>query len=233
MGFTELKLVEDDLVQKLEEKGWRFIPLDELGRDSYEEPLLIPNLIRALKRINSNTGLGEEEVNRVLNELKLTGTGIEGAKRILNFYKFGVPVTFEKEKVVKYVQLFDFEDIDNNESIVTRQIYYYGKDKIRTDIMLYVNGIPLIDIECKNPVSISESWYTAYKQIKDYENTVPELYKYVQIGVAAESEARYFPIVPWQEEVKVYEWRTEPPFHPPLVRGGRGGAEKGCIYSPN
>src|SRR3989304_700294 len=231
MGFTELKLVEDDLVQKLEEKGWRFIPLDDLERDSYEEPLLIPNLVRSLERINEEAEIGEEEINRVKNELKLTGTGIEGAKRILNFYKFGVPVKFEKEKVVKYVQLFDFEDVDNNESIVTRQIYYYGKDKIRTDIMLYVNGIPLIDIECKNPVSISESWYTAYKQIKDYENTVPELYKYVQIGVAAESEARYFPIVPWQEEVKVYEWRTEPPFHPPLVRGERGGSSKDSLDS--
>ncbi len=74
--------------------------------------------------------------------MKLTGTGIEGAKRILNFYKFGVPVKFEKEKVVKYVQLFDFEDIDNNEFIITRQVYYQGKDRIRTDIILYVNGIP-------------------------------------------------------------------------------------------
>src|SRR3972149_7721277 len=231
MGFTELKLVEDYIVQKLEEKGWRFVPSDDLERDSYEEPLLIPNLVRSLERINEEAELGEEEINRVKNELKLTGTGIEGAKRILNFYKFGVPVKFEKEKVVKYVQLFDFEDVDNNESIVTRQIYYYGKDKIRTDIMLYVNGIPLIDIECKNPVSVSESWETAYKQIKDYESTVPELYKYVQIGVAAESEARYFPIVPWQEEVKVYEWRTEPPFHPPLVRGERGGSSKDSIDS--
>ena len=141
--------------------------------------------------------------------MKLTGTGIEGAKRILNYYKFGVPVKFEKEKVVKYVQLFDFEDIDNNEFIITRQVYYQGKDRIRTDIILYVNGIPIVDIECKNPTNISESWFNAYKQIKDYERTVPELYKYIQIGIAAESQARYFPIVPWQEEVKTHEWREE------------------------
>jgi len=209
--FTEKTIVEDYVVQKLEEKGWRFVPPDDLERDSYEEPLLIPNLLRALERINEEAEIGEEEINRVKNELKLTGTGIEGAKRILNFYKFGVPVKFEKEKVVKYVQLFDFDDVDNNEFIVTRQVYYYGKDKIRTDIVLYVNGIPLVNIECKNPVSVSESWYTAYKQIKDYENIVPELYKYAQIGVAAESQARYFPIVPWQkqEEVKTHEWQEE------------------------
>ena len=229
----EKTAVEDYLVEKLQEKGWKFISADDLERDTYEEPLLIPNLVRALKRINAayskqhtvnretiqtipstvyripSTEVGDEEINKVINELKLTVTGHEGAKRILNYYKFGVPVKFEKEKVVKYVRLFDFEDIDNNEFVITRQVYYQGKDRIRTDIVLYVNGIPLVDIECKNPTNISESWFNAYKQIKDYEKTVPELYKYVQIGVAAESQARYFPIVPWQEEVKTYEWRDE------------------------
>ncbi len=241
--FSESIVVEDYFLNKLHEKGWKFVAADDLERDAYEEPLLIPNLVRALSKINKESGIGNEEINKVINELKMTVTGHEGAKRILNFYKFGVPVKFEKEKVVKYVQLFDpfdgaqarpfktgentplrvnpeqtlalrggrrvdFEDVSNNEFIITRQVYYQGKDRIRTDIILYVNGIPLVDIECKNPTNISESWFNAYKQIKDYEQLVPELYKYIQIGVAAESQARYFPIVPWQEDVKTYEWRV-------------------------
>jgi type I restriction enzyme R subunit len=141
--------------------------------------------------------------------LKFKGSGIEGAKQILNFYKFGVPVKFEKERVVKYVQLFDYGNIENNEFIITRQVSYDGRERIRTDIMLYVNGVPLVNIECKNPASLAESWFNAYRQIKDYEGIVPELYKYVQIGVACEAKAMYFPIVPWQDEVKVHEWREE------------------------
>ncbi len=207
--FSEKNLVEDYIVEKLQGKGWKFVPADDLERDSYEEPLLIPNLIRALKRINEKIGIGDEEIRQVLNELKFKGSGIEGAKQILNFYKFGIPVKFEKERVVKYVQLFDYNNIENNEFIISRQVIYDGKERIRTDIMLYVNGIPLVNIECKNPASLSESWFNAYKQIKDYERIVPELYKYVQLGVAAESKAKYFPIVPWQEEVKVHEWREE------------------------
>lgn len=54
-----------------------------------------------------------------------------------------------------------------------------------------------------------KNWYTAYKQIKDYEKIVPELYKYVQIGIAAENTARCFPIIPWQDEVRTDEWRAE------------------------
>jgi type I restriction enzyme R subunit len=73
--------------------------------------------------------------------------------------------------------------------------------------MLYVNGIPLINIELKNPASFSESWHDAYIQIKDYEKTIPELYKYVQIGVAAEQIARYFAIAPWLKDVGAYEWK--------------------------
>ncbi len=207
MDFSEKKLVEDYILKKLAEKGWSFVPADSLERDSYKEPLLIPNLRNALERINKEIGIGDDEINKALNELMLTATGPEGSKQILNFYKFGIPIKFEREKTVHYIHLFDHKNIERNEFIVTRQVHYDGRERIRTDLMLYINGIPLVNIECKNPVSLSENWFNAYKQIKDYEKTVPELYKYVQIGVAAESCAKFFPIVPWQSEVKVNEWK--------------------------
>ena len=209
MVFSEKSLVEDYIVSKLQKVGWKFIPSDELERDSYEEPLLLPNLARAIARINEKIGIGDEEIKRAVNELTFTTVGVEGAKRILDFYKSGVPVKFEKERVVKYVQVFDYENIENNEFIVTRQVPYLGREKIRTDIILYVNGVPLVNIECKDPTNISESWHNAYRQIKAYERSVPELYKFAQIGIAAESVAKYFPIVPWQDEANTHEWRAD------------------------
>lgn len=207
--FTEAKICEDYILQLLQEKGWIFVPADSLEREDYKEPLLIPNLSRALERINKESNISDEEIKKTINELILTGSGIEGAKKILNFYRFGIPVKFEKERVVKYVQLFDYNDIENNEFIITRQAIYDGRERIRTDLILYVNGIPLVSIECKNPTVIAESWFNAYRQIKDYESKVPELFKYVQIGVAVEAVAKYFPIVQWKDEVKAEEWRME------------------------
>ena len=169
MAFIE-KNLEDYIINKLKENGWKFVSADSLERVSYEEPLLISSLSKSLEIINKKSGIGNEEINKVINILKLTGTGIEGAKAILNYYKFGIPVKFEKEKVVKYVKLFDFKNTDNNEFIVSRQVYYHGRDFIRVDIVLYVNGIPVVNIECKNPLTVSESWHTAYKQIIDYKN---------------------------------------------------------------
>jgi len=209
MKFTEKIIVEDYIIEKLQNKGWQFIPSDELERENLEEPLLIPNLIRSIQKINKNLDVGDEEINKILNELRLTGSGHEGSKRILNFYKFGIPVKFEKDRVVKFIRLFDYDNIENNEFIVTRQVIYKGRDNIRTDIILYINGIPLVNIECKNPAEVGVSWYDAYKQIKDYENKIHELYKYVQIGVAAESKAKYFPIVPWLDDVNISEWRED------------------------
>ena len=208
MAFIEENL-EDYIISKFEKKGWKFIPANNLERVSYEEPLLIPSLSKNLKVINKKSGIGNDEINKVINILKLTGTGIEGSKAILNYFKFGIPVKFEKEKTVKYVKLFDFQDIVNNEFVASRQVYYSGRDLIRVDIILYINGIPVANIECKNPLIVSESWYTAYRQIIDYKNTVPELYKYIQIGVAAEVTARYFPVVTWREEVLTHLWRCE------------------------
>jgi type I restriction enzyme R subunit len=207
--FNEKSLVEDYFAKELESRGWTFIPSDNLERESLEEPILVANLVRALKRLNADVGISDEEITQVLNELKLKPSGPEGAKQILNYLKEGTPVKFEKERVVHYVKLFDYKDITNNEFILSRQIIHQaGNKQIRNDMILYVNGIPLVNIECKNPASLTENWYDAYVQIRDYANTVPELYKYVQVGVAAEQTAKYFAPVPWQqEETKIHQWR--------------------------
>src|SRR3990170_4890495 len=112
--FSENSLVEDYFVQELQEKGWKFIQADNLERENLEEPLLTPALIRALKRLNANIGVGDEEIKQVLNELKLKSSGSEGSKQILNYLKYGIPIKFEKERVVKYVRLFDYDNIQNN-----------------------------------------------------------------------------------------------------------------------
>ena len=209
MKSLEAILVEDPLVEKLRANDWTFIPADQLERESYKEPLLINTLIRAIKKINKDIPMEEKEIWLALRELQSRSSGIEASKQILLFMKSGIPIRLEKARTVEYIQLFDYNNLENNEFIVSRQINHEGKERIRNDIILYVNGIPIVNIECKDPASLTEDWHTAYAQIKEYEQTVPELYKYVQIGMAAEQVVKFFPIVPWQEEIKVDEWKIE------------------------
>ena len=60
--FSEKSLVEDYIIEKLIEKGWSFVPANELERESFTEPLLLNNLVRAIKRLNENKGIGDEEL---------------------------------------------------------------------------------------------------------------------------------------------------------------------------
>ncbi|HOL22198.1 MAG TPA: HsdR family type I site-specific deoxyribonuclease [bacterium] len=209
MEKYEKKLVEDYIGEKLEEIGWKFVVAGELKRESTREPLLFENLKEAITRINRDKNIGDEEIKKVMDEIKLLQNEQEGIKKFLHYLKYGIGIKFEKERVVKIVDLIDYENPDNNEFIFSKQVHFRGSDLIIPDIVLYVNGIPLVEIECKSPVDIRTDWQSGYNQIKNYEKIVPELYKYVQIGISLCEKVRYFPIVPWTEKGDVYIWKKD------------------------
>ena len=210
MGLQwERKFVEDPIIEKLQEKGWRYVEAKDLNRVGIDEPLLVEDLKRKIREINKDVELTDRDLNNVINELKGCYNDQNGHKRILAYFKYGVPIKTEKEGIVKYVQLFDYENPGDNDFIFTNQVEFWGRDKIRLDLLLFVNGIPLVNIECKNPYTSKVDYYSAYKQIKRYEREFPELYKYVQIGVAFAERVKYFPIVPWREDVRMEVWRSD------------------------
>jgi len=203
-------LVEDYIVDRLVNiKGWRFVESIRLRRDNLNESLLIPDLIDAIKRINSDVELTESDINRVLSELKLSPSNMEGAKNVLRSLKLGVPIKLEKERTVKYIRLIDYANPENNDFVVSRQVRFIGAGEIRADIILYVNGIPLVLIECKTPIKPYSTLQEAYTQVKRYERTVPELFKYVQFSIVAEWNANYFPNTTEGKDTPQEKWRVE------------------------
>jgi type I restriction enzyme R subunit len=205
----EKKLVEDFVLEKLQQIGWRYIEADKLNRLSYDEPLLLDNLKTKILEINKDAQLTDEDIKKVINKLQSAYTDQNGHKEILSFLKFGVPIKTEKERLVKNIYLFDESNIENNEFIFTNQFEFIGRDNVRLDIVLFVNGIPLVNIECKNPYTAKTNYYDAFKQIKRYEKAAPELYKYIQIGIGYAEKIKYFPIVPWHDEVDQFVWKWE------------------------
>ncbi|MDG6250434.1 HsdR family type I site-specific deoxyribonuclease, partial [Methanocalculus sp.] len=221
MKSLESTLVELPLIQLLKEKGWVYIPGDNLERDSFREPLLISTLVRKIQSLNPDIELEDTEIWHIIRELQMRGNGPEDQKKILEFFKYGVSIRIEKIREVRYIRLFDFTSPLNNEFFVSNQVIHEGRgeqgdQRQRNDIILYINGIPLVNIECKSPATLTENWTNAFNQIKGYEQTIPELYKYVQIGVAGEQIFKYFPIVPWMKGVQVDEWRLEKEEYDPL-----------------
>jgi len=205
----EKKLVEDWAIKKLKEKGWNYVEAENLNRLSFDEPLILDDLKKKILEINKDTELVEEDLNGVINKLKYASTDQNGHKEILKYLKYGVPIKTEKERIVKNIQLFDYRNFENNDFVVTNQFKFLGRENIRLDILLIVNGIPLVNIECKNPYTDKTNYFDAYKQIKRYEKVAPELYKYIQIGIGFAEVVKYFPIVPWLEDVKREVWKWE------------------------
>jgi len=185
---------EGPIIERLKNLGWEYRRGVEVLEDE-REPLLITRLKRAIIRIN---GVSESEAERVINILRTTPFGVEGSRRVLEYLKEGVPLRDEETGEPKRVLLIDYRNIENNEFLVANQVGYPFRTKI-PDLVLYINGIPLVLIECKR---LKRDWKKAYRQIKGYEKEMPELFKYVQFSIAAGDRVVYFPNVPWLEDVR-------------------------------
>lgn len=108
------------------------------------------------------------------------------------------------------IRLIDFGDIEQNSFVVTQQFTFRaGKTEKRPDLMLLVNGLPLVLIEAKTPVRSSQSWLDGALQVHDdYDQNVPELFVPNVFSVATEGkEYRYgsvrMPVDLWGP------WRTD------------------------
>ena len=143
MNQNELEL-ENYFTEELGKLGWKFVRSDLLDRIGSDEQLLELELASKIESLNESKGITDEDVKHVINELKFTTTSEEGAKKILNYYKNGVPVKYENDGVVKFTKLFDYDDIENNSFTLSRQVIHSGAERIKNDIILYVNGIPLV-----------------------------------------------------------------------------------------
>ncbi|MBC7328465.1 HsdR family type I site-specific deoxyribonuclease, partial [bacterium] len=223
MPYTEKGTVEDFIVKELQALGWRFVEPREINslRDGdTQQPILTTTLKNSLRRINKKLNLSDANINFVIDSLiKFIPSNIEGVRRFLDFFKNGILVPLSKEKKQEVVKLVDFDNPQANEFLFTRQFTLESlTSSIRADILLFINGIPLVLIECKSPTREEISWLDAYRQIKRYEETVPELFKYVQFSIATDGiTTRYFPnsFAPESEEqTSLSEWKDPYPFEP-------------------
>ena len=201
--------LEDYIVDELVRRGWRYVDSSSLEREGLDKPLLYGVLRRKIREFNP--GVSEEDISEAISLLEGRTYGPKGGREVLEYLKFGVPVKLSETRTSARLKLIDYSNPGRNVFIVSRQVTHVGVREIRNDMVLYVNGIPLVNIEVKSPTDPGVSWRDSFLQIKRYEQDVPELYKYVQVGVAVEAVARYFPIVPWVrvDAVPIYEWREK------------------------
>ncbi len=218
MNYTEKGTVEDFTIQELQKLGWRYVSPEEIKqirKENYEEPLILEALKSAIQKVNQDVEFTDADLDFIITSLKRIPSNIEGIRVFLDVFRNGLLVPLQKEGKEKVIKLIDLENIENNEFLVTNQFRVeVPKGNIRADIVLFVNGIPLVLIECKNPTQERVDWTDAYKQIKRYEEQAPELFKYVQFSIATDGIKTYYFPHSFNEENKdsLSVWKDPYPF---------------------
>ncbi|MDP8220359.1 MAG: HsdR family type I site-specific deoxyribonuclease, partial [Candidatus Stygibacter frigidus] len=180
--------VEDFVIELLEEQGYHYIYAPDISHDSdrperksYEDVLLIERLREAVSRINS--GVPFEAQKEAIKEIER----LHSPELIANNESFhrmlteGINVTYQKggQQRGDLVWLVDFEEPLNNDFVVANQftVIENGVNK-RPDVIIFINGLPLVVIELKNPTDENATIRSAYKQLQTYKAMIPGLFTY-------------------------------------------------------
>ncbi len=171
----------------VEKLGYKHINAWEkqlLGRNSLKEVVLTDKLKTNLIKLNKQ--IPETSIDYAVSEItksRATLTPVLANKEVYELIKNGVPVAYKNEQGSEendYIKIIDFSPNNENEFLLVSQlsIEYQQTQNItrRPDLLLYVNGLPLVMIELKNATEKVKTGYD--KNLKDYQRDIPQLLWY-------------------------------------------------------
>lgn len=175
--------------------GWHHLPTEHIPRQTHEV-LVEPWIRDALIHLNSEIAADPDRADEVLYKLRaivlsVRGDGLIKANEEMTAWLRGersMPFGANHEHVS--IRLIDFDNLENNQYVVTNQfVVRSGPAERRADLVLLVNGLPLVVIEAKTPVRQAVSWLDGALQVHDdYERNVPELFVANVFSVASEGK---------------------------------------------
>lgn len=214
-------MTEDQLEQEvlgwLAEVGYRVVcgydvapDSDKPWRANFNQVLLLDQLRGAIARLNPSVPMvaREDALAQVVN--LDTPAQLSANRAFHRLLVNGVPVQYQRdgETVGDFVRLVDFENPAANEWLAINQFTIKGpKHTRRPDIILFVNGLPLVVLELKNPADVHADIWKAFDQLQTYKEQIPDLFQYNEIMIASDgSEARMGSLSADAE--RFMQWRT-------------------------
>ena len=248
-ALNEFSQAEEPARVLLERLGWNYAPREALAMERSEERevLLKGRLRAALLRLNE--WLTEEQAERVIFEMEhVNEVGIARNQKIHEYLTFGLPLTVNTThgQDSRNVRFFDFAHPDGglNEFVVTTQFRVrLGNEKsdteddqrvIKPDLVLFVNGIPLVVMEAKSP-SLLDVWKSqAVRQLHRYQEAgpewhgtgAPELFHYNLLCIAHCGASAAYAATDAPENA-YFQWKSVAPYSEDEVRERLGAEPQG------
>lgn len=215
MTFTELNSVEHYIIHQLSSINlnnenvsltplkpygaeWQYQSSEQLDRD--ENKVLIESLIKeALVRLNPEISAKPELADEVIYKLRtilisVNQVGLVKANKEFSMWLTGqktMPFGESNEHVS--VRLIDFDNLSNNQYVITNQYRIHNRETKIPDVVMMINGIPVVVGEAKTPIRPSISWLDGANEVHNiYEKTVPQLFVPNILSFATEGKELFY-----------------------------------------
>lgn len=208
MPYTESSY-ENAIIQLFEEMGYTHAYGPDVVRD-YKVPYYADELTAALYRLNPS--LPDDAIADAFYKLTNYENGelIQKNAVFMDYLQNGVEVRYHEkdEERSALCYLIDYQNTDNNSFVVANQWTFIENEEKRPDVLLFINGLPVVLMELKSPSREETDASEAYTQIRNYMHAIPSMFIYNTICVMSDlSENRAGTITSGED--RFMEWKTK------------------------
>lgn len=189
--------------------GYEYAYGPDIERDFYS-PLYEEVLLDSLYRLNR--GLPDDAIQDALFKLKNFENGelVQKNAVFMDYLQNGIPVRYfvEGEERSSIVYLVDYKNPDNNSFIVANQWTFIENSNKRPDVILFLNGLPVVLVELKSPSREETDASEAYRQLRNYMKEIPSMFIYNAICVMSDQLTSKTGTITSGED-RFMEWKTK------------------------
>mgnify|MGYP002679733984 CR=1 FL=1 len=189
--------------------GYEYAYGPDIERDFYS-PLYEDILLDSL--YNLNRGLPDDAIQDALSKLKNIENGelVQKNAVFMDYLQNGIPVRYfvDGEERSSIVYLVDYKNPDNNSFIVANQWTFIENSNKRPDVILFLNGLPVVLVELKSPSREETDASEAYRQLRNYMKEIPSMFIYNAICVMSDQLTSKAGTITSGED-RFMEWKTK------------------------
>lgn len=188
---------------------YQYIYGPDIERD-FCNPLYNDILIEYIHKLNPS--LPEDAISDAMYKLQNYENGdlVQKNQVFMDYFQHGIPVRYmiNGEQYSSIVYLVDYDNVNNNSFIIANQWTYIENSNKRPDIILFVNGIPIVLIELKSPSREETDASEGYAQIRNYIHEIPSMFIYNCICVISDQLTSKAGTITSGED-RFMEWKTK------------------------
>ena len=200
---------ENTIIELFQSMGYQHVYGPDIDRD-YQSPLYETDLEDSIRRINPD--MPENAIHEALFKLKNFDNAdlVQKNAVFMDYIQHGIEVSYlcNGEERSDLVYLVDYKNPDNNSFVIANQWTFIENSEKRPDVLLFLNGLPVVLMELKSPSREEIDASEAYTQIRNYMHEIPSMFIYNCICVMSDHLTSKAGTITSGED-RFMEWKTK------------------------